>query len=368
MGVPLQTPEEWQSHISEIISSPGITVVVGDLDTGKTSFCALLANAAFLAGVSTAVVDGDIGQSEIGPPTTIGLGLMESEIRSLSDLSPRRLHFVGSTSLSGHLLATVTGVKKMVDDPIARENQLIIVDTAGMVRGPIGRKFITHQVEVLSPRHIVALQRSGESEHFLKFLDTWEDCSIHRLSCAPERRTTSSILRSQRRAVRFREYFLHGSQYEMPLESLATTGTWLHTGDILEPKYLKFSEQALGATVFYGERISGGIYLIAKAGYNRRGVAELQEQFKTKAVTIVPADTYMNLVIGLLGKHLELLALGIIKGVDFRSQTISVYTPLRSVAPVRSIRFGVLKLRPDGTEIGHLQQPDGIISGSRLSF
>ena len=70
--MPIQVPNEWQDHIDDVKASPGTVVVVGAIDVGKTTFCALLASQGVEAGIPTAVVDADMGQSEIGPPTTIG--------------------------------------------------------------------------------------------------------------------------------------------------------------------------------------------------------------------------------------------------------------------------------------------------------
>lgn len=354
----LHLPDEWQSHIDDITSSPGIVVVVGDVDVGKSTFCCLLANKGFEAGISTAVVDGDMGQSEIGPPTTIGLGLVVSPIQMLGDLDPKALFFVGSTSPVGHLLAAATGAKRLAEKAQALGRRMIIVDTTGFVRGAIARKLKTHKIELLRPRHIVALQKAGEAEHFLRFFDTWEDCTVHRLSPSPDVRPKSQLLRNQRRAVRFHEYFQSGEAHDLTLDKLATSGTWLHTGDPLAPKYLRFAERALDTTVYHGEVADRGVYLVTaglRAASSGKGIAELQEYFHTKSVVVIPASRYLHLITGLTDSHLELLSLGIVRGIDFRSQTISVFTPLRSIAPVKSIRFGVLKLRSDGTEIGRLR-------------
>lgn len=353
----LQLPDEWKDHIDDILSSAGVTVVVGGVDTGKTSFCVLLANRALEAGIPTAVVDGDMGQSEIGPPTTVGLGIVESPVQSLSDLETRSLYFVGSTSPAGHLLATSTGVKKMVEKAQALDKRLIMVDTTGLVRGVIARTLKTHKIELLAPCHIVALQEEGETEHFLRLFDTWEGCTVHRLSPAPGVRPKSVTLRAQRRAVRFQEYFRGGREHRLSLEKLATSGTWLRTGSPLEPKLVKFAENALKSPVLYGETVDRAVYLVAKGdpSAGRRGIGELQEHFGTKSIVVIPAGRYYNLIVGLLDGRLELLSLGVVRGIDFRAQSLSVFTPLRSVARVRSVRFGVLKLRSDGTEIGRLR-------------
>src|SRR5918999_822328 len=51
-----------------------VTMVIGEGDTGKTTLVTALANALVERGFRVAVLDADLGQSEIGPPTTIGLG------------------------------------------------------------------------------------------------------------------------------------------------------------------------------------------------------------------------------------------------------------------------------------------------------
>ena len=356
--MPLQIPKEWQSHIDDITGFPGTVVVVGAIDVGKTTFCALLANQGIEAGIPTAVVDADMGQSEIGPPTTIGMGLAESPFQTIGDLGPKSLYFVGSTTPVGNLLASVAGTKLLVDKARGFGKELVIVDTTGLVRGAIARRLKTHKIELLRPRHIVALQRAGEAEHFLRFLDTWEDCTVHRLSPAPAARPKPTAIREQRRTVRFHEYFLDAREHELSLASVATVNTWLQTGEPLEPRYLKFAEKALGTAVLHGEIIDRGVYLVTQGEANKQGIAELQEEFRTRTIVTVPSSRYLNLVTGLLDGHLELLSLAIIRTVDFRSGTISLITPLRSLSPVKSIALGTLKLRPDGVQIGRLRPGD----------
>lgn len=351
----LQLPDEWRPHMEAIISSPGMTVVVGGVDTGKTSFCTMLANQGVEAGVPTAVVDGDMGQSEIGPPTTVGLALMDSPVRALNESVPHSLYFVGATSPVGHLLAVVAGAKTLAEKAEALGRRLVIVDTTGLVRGAIGRRLKTHKIELLSPRYIVALQRAGEAEHFLRLFDTWEDCTVYRLPLAPGIVPKSPALRTQRRAARFSEYFREGRECQLSLDKLATSGTWLRTGSRLGPRFLEPAEGALGMPVLYGESIDQGVYLVTAGEHDGRGTETLQEYFRTRNLVIVPASRYQHLIVSLLDSSLEVLSLGIVQGIDFRARAISLFTPLRSIAPVRSIRFGVLKLRPDGVEIGRLR-------------
>ncbi len=359
--MPLQTPGEWMPHIEEIIASGGVIVVVGAADVGKTSLCAILANRSHEAGIPTAVVDADMGQSEIGPPTTFGMGIVESTIRSLSDLHPRGLHFIGSTSPVGHIADSITGARALVDRCREVGSKQVIVDTTGLVKGLIARQLKTRKIELLRPTHIVALQRFGEAEHFLRLFDIWKDCTVHRLPVSHLAHPKSQTLRTQRRAVRFAQYFREAKVIEFHLNDLATGNTYLRTGDPIQPKYAKFASIALGTEVIQGEfmggtvRRPGGIHLVTTSEHDRQGVEELKQEFGTSAIAIVPATKYGNLVVGLIDDRLHTLAIGILRKIDFRTMVASVLTPLKSVHMVRAIKFGVLKLRPDGVEIARLR-------------
>ncbi|MDH7481592.1 MAG: Clp1/GlmU family protein [Armatimonadota bacterium] len=353
--MPLHVPEEWLPHIEELLQLPGVTMVIGGVDVGKTTFTTLIANRAFEAGIPVAVIDGDMGQSEIGPPTTVGLGMVEFPIQSLGELHPHALFFVGSTSPVGHLLATATGVKTLVERALTVGKTLIIVDTTGLVRGSVARKLKTHKIELIRPKHLVAIQKATELEHILQFFDCWVDCKVHRLAASPAVKPKSVTLRVQRRATKFNQYFREGQTYELNLESVGTFGTWLSAGQVLEPKYLKFASAALGVDVLHGEMVGRTVYLVTERDYNKKGIEEIQEVFATNSVVVTTASKFTNLIVGLSDKHLELLGLGIVTSIDFKRAMMRIFTPLRSISPICAVRFGVIKLRTDGTEIGRIR-------------
>ena len=92
--------------IDRLIENPGVVFLMGALDTGKTSFGQILAQRAVAAGVRTAIVDADVVQSTMGPPTTTGMRGCDAS----TDFSTEGLRvadglgFVGSLVPKGHLL------------------------------------------------------------------------------------------------------------------------------------------------------------------------------------------------------------------------------------------------------------------------
>ena len=68
-----QVNPDWRKLASQVVKPQQIVLVIGATDAGKSTFCRFLADVALAKGCKVACVDADIGQSQIGPPTTIGV-------------------------------------------------------------------------------------------------------------------------------------------------------------------------------------------------------------------------------------------------------------------------------------------------------
>ena len=71
---------DWETVLLAIAKRPGVTMFLGASDTGKTTCLRVAAAHLARAGLlPLAIVDADLGQSTIGPPTTVGLTLVTKE-------------------------------------------------------------------------------------------------------------------------------------------------------------------------------------------------------------------------------------------------------------------------------------------------
>ena len=77
--------DEQLRAVIDAAAGAAVVVVIGESDTGKTTLVTALANAAFARGFGVGIVDADLGQSEIGPPTTIGLGRVRGPLARMGD-------------------------------------------------------------------------------------------------------------------------------------------------------------------------------------------------------------------------------------------------------------------------------------------
>ncbi|GEM_PF-4593466 len=82
------------------------------------TFCAFVASYCAERGVRTAVVDADVGQSDIGPPGTVSLGSVDGILNSLSDVSVTTSYFVGRITPERAVALCITGCRQMTDRAI----------------------------------------------------------------------------------------------------------------------------------------------------------------------------------------------------------------------------------------------------------
>lgn len=212
-------PDDWHETADKIVSKPGKVLVLGGPDTGKTSFCRFLANKGIDSGLRVGVIDADVGQSHIGPPTTIGLGLVERKIGSLSESELIALHFVGSTSPAREVGSMVSGTQSMVAEATNKGLELIILDSTGLIEGKTAMRLKRAKIELVSPDHTVALQKVNELEGLLS-LPAARDRIIHRLVVPKWVEPKSKSRRRSFRRNAWQEYFRDASLLSLPLDSL----------------------------------------------------------------------------------------------------------------------------------------------------
>ncbi len=147
-----------------------IIFMLGAVDVGKTHMTTKLANAFFMRGFRVAVVDADIGQSDIGPPCCVGVGILRRSVRFLHEVPLCCIFFVGSTSpmncIRESICGTVSGVKK------AKElgADVIIVDSTGWVSGKHAVEFKIKEIMHTKPSFIVAIERENELQPLIDSL------------------------------------------------------------------------------------------------------------------------------------------------------------------------------------------------------
>ena len=183
-----------------------ITVIlIGDVDTGKSTLSTYLVNIALAYKLKPCIIDADIGQGDLAPPTAIGAATPSKQIVDLRDACASLFEFVGSISPAGIEHFMTMKLRSIVE----RSSQLgnfIIINTDGYVRNG-GIAYKTHMVEMLKPDILVCL---GES---LALFDILKSRSWRVLRAPASSQTYKSrIERIGRRFDQFSRYIGNGKK------------------------------------------------------------------------------------------------------------------------------------------------------------
>jgi polynucleotide 5'-hydroxyl-kinase GRC3/NOL9 len=328
------------------VPAGGVCLLLGAVDTGKTTFCAALASAAAAAGRRVAVVDADVGQSDVGPPACVGMGFVTSPVERLAAVEPSALYFVGSTSPAGHLLPAVVGARAAVEAAQRGGADLIVVDTTGMVNGPLARALKLYKLDALRPDHLVALQRHHEVEHLLAPHLHQRRPALHRLPVSPRARGRSREQRAAVRQAAFRRYFRRAADIEVDLRRVAIQGSAWRSGERLSGHLTRYLADQLGP-IAWAERDADGVFVVLAPGAGSINTAALGDAFPDAPVRIVRAEDFDRVLVGVIGAEGETVGMGILTHTDFGAGRLALHTPVREGERIAALRLGSLRVAED---------------------
>jgi len=349
---------EWAEVINEVASASGVVMVLGAAGAGKPTICAQLANAAFETGTPTAIVDADVGQSEIGAPGTIGMGLVDRPIEVISDVKPKRLYFIGATSPVRHMLECCVGCRRMVDAAREHDARMIVLDTTGLVDGHLGSKLKTYKTDLVRPDYIIAVQRRKEVEHVLAPFAKVEEIKIRRVPSSELVRRRPQEIRAARRRANFYRHFNDAPGHMIRLDDVSLWNTSLGTGRLMKWQYMKFMEDTLKCRILHAEVTGRGIFAVAEQQCLRSGLREIEEEFRTKNVQIIAGEALNNLFVGLADARGNTINVGLIQAIDIQQRIMFVISPIKTVTPVCVVQFGSMRVTKEGRELGTLGPGD----------
>jgi polynucleotide 5'-kinase involved in rRNA processing len=182
----------------------------------------------------------------------------------------------------------------MVEKAPSYGAETILVDTTGFVLGEGGKELKKRKIELLSPRFILALQKSDELEPILEHYKENALPRILRLPLSEQVRPRTVEERRIYRTDKFQEYFKYSVIHELDIDDVKVEG------EVLDPNGETFP-------LDWALRING-------------------------------------LLIGLKGSDDETLALGLVKNYSEEKKRLRVSTPFREMERVRTIQLSSLKV------------------------
>lgn len=332
------TPRIWLKYSHDILQKNGVVMILGAPDTGKTTFATFLANQALEKGIPVAVIDSDIGQSDIGPPSTIGLAFLESTINQMSDVPADEFYFVGTTSVQD-ICDMVLGLTELVEKAQEKAD-LVIIDTCGYVFDG-GRKLKTLKLQAVAPDIVVALQQKDELYPVLR---SFQGPVVH-VKVPKEVRKVPRHIRKEIRESRWKKAFDNAQERHVDLEEKRLLNTLLGSGKKTDRKIFK---KLLQCDVIHAEEIPEGFFIVKREKFHE--YQPKQVYFTGDTLKMLDSGWEENLVVG-LSRGGQFVDVGIVKRINYHTMMAVISCKEHEFD---TIKFGRIKVDESGNEIGFI--------------
>ena len=174
-------PTSWAESVEVLMGfqkKPTIAMVVGKTDSGKTSYCTYMINKLAGAKRRVAILDGDLGQSDIGPPCTVAYAFVAKPLTELYELKAENAFFVGATSPSAAMDKTVEGMVLMKAEILGMAADFVVVNTDGWVEGEDAVKYKLQLADMLEPDVVVSIQQENELKPLLAAMGKYRTIEV----------------------------------------------------------------------------------------------------------------------------------------------------------------------------------------------
>src|SRR5436309_1663423 len=154
-------PVAWEEAAQVLQRQRGVCVIIGEVDSGKSSLCTFLTNKCLEDTGKVGVVDADVGQDDIGPPTTISSSVVQAPIIGLHKAAAEISFFIGDTSPSfvpDKVVALATRLKKHMTSSA----DTVLVNTDGWLTEFNALRHKQLLIEEIQPDLVIGLSRTDE--------------------------------------------------------------------------------------------------------------------------------------------------------------------------------------------------------------
>jgi polynucleotide 5'-hydroxyl-kinase GRC3/NOL9 len=332
-------PELWSRASEKVLGLRKATVVIlGGGDSGKTTFSTYLANKAVRRKLCVAIIDGDIGQANLGPPTTISYGFVKTTLLDLFSVRPEKSYFVGLTSPSSAPERVLAGLRILKDKASETDLDLVIVDTDGWIQGESAHTYKGNLINEVKADFVVGLQTEDELEPILKFLKAQ---NVIRIPAAETVRPRNREIRQLLRWQGYSKYLRDSVNRVLDLREIKIEYSFFGTGQALSVSRKMVLENYLGCPVRYCEEAPTFLYLVLDKKFCNL-VREIPNRFNGKDIHVFLEGDVQGLLLGLLDHNRRFLGIGIVQNIDFKKRKMKVLTVVKDRISV--IQAGQVKL------------------------
>ena len=296
-------PPEWSFLPHALNNFRGTLMVVAPPDRGKTTLIRLLTSFFVSQGKKVGWVYSDLGQSNVGPPTTVGMIMVSKKFPlSLRErLFTPYFRFVGDVTPEKRIEATALYAAELAK-MASSKSQVTLIDTCGLIFSLSGLRLKMLKMKSIKPELVLGIGYDEEFEVLKKFYGD-------QFWTLPPSSQTSRKDYEKRRSYRerlFSLYFSSGKTWEMGWENFRFFSPY-------HPYFFLQEYQLSDGTPTF--KFSSTFSLILSAFP--------EEKVNNKCRVINPSSLLFS-ICGLYTERGEEVGLGIIQNINEENKTVAV--------------------------------------------
>lgn len=350
-------PSSWiraYEDLSSLQVRPAIALVLGAVDSGKTSFCTYVINKLLNKKQRVVILDGDLGQSDVGPPCTIAYAFVTKPVTDLFNLEARNAFFVGVTSPSKAIEKVIKGLASLKKEALGDNPIFIVINTDGWVLGEEAINYKVQLIEQLSPDIIFCIQQKNELVPVLNALEKFRRVPIDLPSTIRRRN------REKRRSLRelgYMKYLKNAKVHSIPLNWLRIEADNWISSSIIQRDFSQARRiyELLGTKpIHFVELQDKFCIIIGKRRWINPEAIKKAEEFTRKKIVVIREGEEQGLLTALYNSEKQFLGIGVLLEINYKRRIVKVYTAISK--DVSIIATGRVKLDKNLREIAVLQE------------
>ncbi len=326
----------WEQMAMNIVREGKRVIVVGAVDSGKTSFSTLLSNIALEFNLRPAIIDADVGQCDLAPPGFIALKFMKNKVIWLRELKGDIIRFIGYTTPSTPVAMgrIMSAIMELIGIAETNKSDLVIVNTDGWFGDLASIEYKITLIKSVKPKSVIAL--GVEACNMLSNVFRGSSVKIY---CLPKPKVIRHRDREDRRELRrlnYSMYFKEAKMVCLEINNIAILGSCLFSGLPFLDEFIQKLSKELGVNV------------IAASSYNDSIIAMVLDNVdintikQREGINIVKPSNAKGLIAAIVDDTLEERDIAVIEEFDPINKRICILTPYKGV--ISGIIIGRIKV------------------------
>jgi len=345
-------PLSWTRSAEELLeiqTRPVTAMVLGTVDSGKSSFCTYLVNRLLNEKKKVAVLDGDLGQSDVGPPSSIAYAFVAKPVTDLFSLQAKNAFFIGETSPGNATDKMVQGLALLKKEALAGDPEFLLINTDGWIEGECAINYKLRLVQELNPDVTLFLQQKDELAPVLTAVEKPKKIAVE---SPPAIRQRDREKRRGLRELGYKKYLRNPRVQSLSLSWVKVEG---NESFCLNKSHMNARDaskiyELLGMKPLHIAELSGKLNVIIgrRRWISSDNIKKVEELTKKKVIVTRKGDEEGLLAAMYDGKR-KFLGVGIVQEIDYVRRTVKIFTPVSQEVAV--LALGKVKLDKNMKEI-----------------